>query len=123
MEGIELKDSLGNLLVEFDGKDWKFYSEFEALDETESLSHDQVVDCPFVLFHALETVGDGDELMSRLGQESQELTQLVEDFFSYKQRLMRRIVLFEKTSWGALDEFTDRISIYLDQQDGFVVEA
>ncbi len=123
METILFTNHLGQSIVEFDGTVWMFYSDPESKVAPERLSHDQVVDCPFVLFHALETVGDGDELMARLGQESKKLQQLVGDFFSYKRRLMKRIILFEKTSQGMLDEFTDRISIFHAPKEGFVVEA
>jgi tetratricopeptide (TPR) repeat protein len=120
---IELSDERGELICKFDGVSWRFFKGASVVNISSVLSHSEIEDTPFWLYRELEAYGDSTSLLKKLATKSPELSQLIEEFFREKQRLLHRLVLFEKSGSGIMDEFVDRISISEKPGYGYVVEA
>ena len=121
MENVELKDEDGNLIVEFDGKEWKIFSDYNY-DNPKIMYHDTVKETPFYLYQLLENVENSKQIINKLSQKSAELKELFDNFFSEMKRLENRIVLVEKKGHGIIDEYVDRISLSGNPNVGFIVE-
>jgi tetratricopeptide (TPR) repeat protein len=120
---IELLDENGHLICEFDGNVWRFFEHADNIDISSELLHSEIEDTPFWLYLELEAFGDPTGLLKKLATKSPELSRLIDGFFREKQRLLYRLVLFEKAGSGVVDQFVDRISISEEPGHGYVVEA
>ena len=119
-ETIKLKDTNDNLLAEFDGVYWTFHDGYHA---SRSVFHEEILESPYYLIRELEAIGNEEELMSELSQVSKELESIITRFLDDRKRLEKRIILFEKEGYGAIDYFKDRISLTRDKKNGFSVET
>lgn len=122
MENVQIKDEDGNLILEFDGEEWKIYSDYSD-NEPKVLYKDFVEESPFYLFYALEDIDDATELMIELSQKSTQMKKFVDKFFAEKIRLKRRTILFEKYGSGMVDDFTDCLTISENLDGDFVIET
>lgn len=119
MEKIEFKDLQSRPTVEFDGTCWTFH---QSAGNVRDISHESVVESPFLLVRELESIGPPD-LLTDLSRKSKELESIIFSFVTEKKRLEHRIVLFEKTDYDAVDEFVDQISLTGNLRAGFTVET
>lgn len=121
MQNIQIKDSEGNAIVNFDGKEWKVYLEDD--EEIVTLDHSTLKDSPYYLFHYLEQIENSEAIINELAEKSEELKILVNDYFKEQSKLENRVVLYEQENASFTSSFSDLLVFYGDKENGFTLET